>query len=474
MTQRIACLTFAKGKRQHFPGHCKGPGQRVPSPHPQEDDLVQWRDLLAEICLRYTPHVGLIDVPHPDCLFLDLTDIQHLIADERQFVCQLLIDCHQAGYFPLRIAIADTPGAAWAIAHFAMSERNERISFVWILPPEHGVKGIASLPVEALRIPDRVAVWCHELGLHRIGDVMGFPSAELRRRLGEGLVLRLEQLMGTRKEILLPYVPQPRFEEHLWLEFPAQSWETLSLHLSSLLQRLGQQLLTHNSGALGLLVRFLCEDHSTVTLPVDLFRPTCDSRHLSELIELAFRQRHFSSPVVGIDIVATHVTSLEFQQTTLFSDGEREVTSSEWGDLLERLSSRLGTDRVCYAVLNPDHEPEKAYFWQPCLLDHKFKKPRTRAVSLLSQRSRPIRLFREAIPIQVITAVPSGVPYRLQYQGRTHDIVRWWGPERIQTGWWRGQPIARDYYRVELPNGAHFWIYRRLEDGSWFLHGAFG
>lgn len=418
--------------------------------------------------------MGLVDVPNPDCLFLELTDIQHLVADERQFVSQLLIDCHQGGHFPLRMAIADTPGAAWAVAHFAVPERNESISFVWILPPKHGTKGIASLPVEALRIPDRVAGWCHELGLHRIGDVMGFPSAELRKRFGEILVLRLEQLAGTRKEILSPYVLQLRFEEHLWLEYPAQSWETLSPGLSSLLHKLSQQLMAHHSGALGLHVSFLCEDHSAVTLPVDLFRPTDDPHHLFALIELAFRQRHFSSPVVGIDVTVSYVAPFESQQATLFPTGETESPSSEWGSLLERLSSRLGTDHVCYAVLHPDHEPEKAYFWQPCLLDQRFKKPRSSVVSFLAQRPRPIRLFRESFPIQVITSVPSGVPYRIHYQGRTHDVVRWWGPERIQTGWWRGQPIARDYYRVELSNGAHFWIYRRLDDGGWFLHGAFG
>ncbi len=52
-------------------------------------------------------------------------------------------------------------------------------------------------------------------------------------------------------------------------------------------------------------------------------------------------------------------------------------------------------------------------------------------------------------------------------------IVRRIGPERIETGWWRGHIVARDYYRVETAAGCWFWIFRRLPDGPWFLHGMF-
>jgi protein ImuB len=48
-----------------------------------------------------------------------------------------------------------------------------------------------------------------------------------------------------------------------------------------------------------------------------------------------------------------------------------------------------------------------------------------------------------------------------------------WGPERIETGWWRGQAVGRDYYRVETTDGRRFWIFRNLEDNRWFLHGVF-
>jgi hypothetical protein len=68
------------------------------------------------------------------------------------------------------------------------------------------------------------------------------------------------------------------------------------------------------------------------------------------------------------------------------------------------------------------------------------------------------------------------------------------GPERIETGWWDGRPIARDYYIAHSQNGSRMWIYRERSGFTrgharsrlplahagtsgitprWFLHGLF-
>jgi protein ImuB len=46
--------------------------------------------------------------------------------------------------------------------------------------------------------------------------------------------------------------------------------------------------------------------------------------------------------------------------------------------------------------------------------------------------------------------------------------------ERIESGWWDGQDIARDYFIAESASGSRYWIYREL-DGQrrWFLQGLF-
>ncbi|RIK76587.1 MAG: nucleotidyltransferase, partial [Planctomycetota bacterium] len=75
---------------------------------------------------------------------------------------------------------------------------------------------------------------------------------------------------------------------------------------------------------------------------------------------------------------------------------------------------------------------------------------------------------------ETISVAPDGPPIQFRRGGRQHTIARHWGPERIETGWWRSQSVWRDYFRVETTEGERYWLYRRRQDGRWFLHGVFG
>ena len=46
-------------------------------------------------------------------------------------------------------------------------------------------------------------------------------------------------------------------------------------------------------------------------------------------------------------------------------------------------------------------------------------------------------------------------------------------PERLETGWWDGQRVARDYWIAEGESGRRYWIYQDRGSGEWFLHGWF-
>jgi protein ImuB len=87
--------------------------------------------------------------------------------------------------------------------------------------------------------------------------------------------------------------------------------------------------------------------------------------------------------------------------------------------------------------------------------------------------SRPLRLFPQPFALDVVSVVPDGPPLVFTWGGMERRIERTWGPERIQTGWWRARGVGRDYYRVETSLGHRFWLFRQLADGRWFLHGVF-
>ena len=75
--------------------------------------------------------------------------------------------------------------------------------------------------------------------------------------------------------------------------------------------------------------------------------------------------------------------------------------------------------------------------------------------------------------LEVLTVPPAGPPIIFYYLGSKHDVSRHWGPERIETGWWRGPMTSRDYYRIETDSGQRFWIFKNLRDKQWYLHGEF-
>jgi protein ImuB len=48
------------------------------------------------------------------------------------------------------------------------------------------------------------------------------------------------------------------------------------------------------------------------------------------------------------------------------------------------------------------------------------------------------------------------------------------GPERIETGWWDGGDVQRDYYVLETAEGQRAWAFCAPgETGSFMLHGWF-
>jgi protein ImuB len=137
---------------------------------------------------------------------------------------------------------------------------------------------------------------------------------------------------------------------------------------------------------------------------------------------------------------------------------------------LDRLKGRLGKRSVLRPRIADDHQPEQACSGEP--IDETPLEPRDAARSPLAAH-RPLRLKPRPVAIEVLSVVPEGPPVRFHLHGTEHRVVRHWGPERIETGWWRTGDVVRDYYRVETEAGHQFWLFRERRTGAWYLHGAF-
>ena len=239
-------------------------------------------------------------------------------------------------------------------------------------------------------------------------------------------------------------------------------------------------------------------------------------RHLLQLVQLQLERLSIPAPVKGIAVEVTATAPLVCRQESLFADGPGQALSTGCSrprllaGLIDRLANRLGRDAVVRPRLVPDAQPELAYRYEPLIGNPALSLwERTGSNSPLSLWERagvrgkqrvqnakcklqianwvtsphssfiihpssfPLRLFRSPHPLSAMSLMPEGPPLRFAFRGQEHRIARAWGPERIETGWWRGRPIGRDYYRLETTSGRRFWLFHRLDDGRWFLHGTF-
>ena len=192
--------------------------------------------LLARIaawCGRYTPWTA---PEGEDGVWLDATGCAHLFGGERAMLRDLL--SHLAGFgMTARAALAETPGAAWALSHFAEGDR--------VVKPGAIEKALAPLPVAALRLGPAAVAGLTRLGLKRIGDLYALPRAPVTLRFGDEVMRRLGQALGRIAEPVSPSRPPPRFRARIAFAEPIGLADDIAAALRRLLHRLCEQLATY-------------------------------------------------------------------------------------------------------------------------------------------------------------------------------------------------------------------------------------
>lgn len=218
-----------------------------------------------------------------------------------------------------------------------------------------------------------------------------------------------------------------------------------------------------------------------------------DSNWFTEEGEIFHRYTTTSVQEVTVS-VNSHVVLVQ-EQRQLFDENPR-LDRQALSHLINRLANRLGPENVVYPTLLSGAQPEYAYRFKP-LVDpnRQCRRRKSKPVCQSHVQARPLRLFRPPLLLRTMSIVETEKnrmsPSQLRACGesmvrsevppillRVNDntvlrVTDVWGPERIETGWWRGLTICRDYWRVEIETKQQFWIYRDLRVNTWFLHGEF-
>jgi protein ImuB len=438
---------------------------------------------LAQACERFSPLVGWETVEpvagaappvrngtrsvpatcsQPSALFLDVTGIAVLFGGEESLLGAVEKDFAVRGY-QVRLAIADTIGAAWALT-FAERGMGQPCSPL--------AAALSSLPIHTLRVPPETVDLLAQLGVTTIGQLGELPRDSLASRFGEHLVLRLEQALGLAPEVIVAHRPPPAFEADWILEVPRDDWECLECLFQQLLQRVAAAMAQRQEGAVRLACRLDIAGAAPLTFEIGLYRPTAVPKHLWELVRMRLEQMPLPGPVGRVTVQVVQSARLAQRQFDLFGGAVEGTRDLEL--LVDRLSSRLGMEAVVRPKLHHDPQPERGYVYVPLAgvgPKSKVQGPKSKVQG--PKFLRPLELFDPPVMLEVLSIVPDGPPICFRFRGQVYRVARQWGPERIETGWWRGPSVRRDYYRVQTEEGQRFWLFRRLEDGVWGMQGVF-
>lgn len=418
---------------------------------------------LASCAQRFTPRVSLAP---PDGLLLEVQGSLALFGGASKLGAAFLADCKAAGVRP-SLALAPTALAALAGARFTALAGARARAFK-VVDEARLIGALAPLPLEVLRWPQEVIERLSAVGVRTIGAALRLPRAGFARRFGTEALASLDRLVGRAADPRALFHAPERFRMRRGCHYELERHDAVVTALAPLLDALGRFLQARQCGITELECR-LWHRHAPVTrCGLKLVAPAADPGRLRALLGERLAALALAEPVRSCELRSGRLVPLEREPGALWQPGEQGGGARalpESVQLIESLRSRLGPDAVHGLRVHPTHRPETAS--QRVELDVIKTRAKSSAlgpVPWLAFR-RPVWL----LPAPELLSQVDGFP-------RRRGPLRLLGePERIETGWWEGEDLARDYYCAADTQGVRLWIFReRARPHRWFLQGVWG
>lgn len=406
---------------------------------------------LATFVLSFTPMTCLAP---PNGVLADIGGSLRLFGGLPRLVARLVQGTHERGY-AAALGIAPTAEAALLLARAGHAQP---VQDARELP-----RVLAPVSLAHVDVPDAVRATLREAGVTTFGDVAELPRDGLARRFGGDLVAFVDRALGRAPEARAPYVPPPHFASRLELPAPVRDVEALGFGVQRLVHELAGWLTARGLGVVRLTLDLAHERHvrrrgiPATGVAIALGAPARTPAHLLGVLRERLARTELPAPVEAITLTSAETARLAGRNLGLLPGDDADAVEVP---LVDRLRARLGDDAIVRLAPAADHRPELA------LRDVEIRATvpvRKRAPLPLPDAPRPVWLLPEPQPLAHIM--------------ETHPWAIVDGPERIESGWWDGGDVRRDYYVANIPDGAIAWIYRDhrygIDDGEWFLHGYY-
>lgn len=302
---------------------------------------------------------------------------------------------------------------------------------------------LRNLPIDRLGLSTQINQQLVTAGIRTIGLLLELPRDSIAKRFGPEMSNFLDRLTGEAADPRPTFSLPAQYDAHFDFEFELKNTESLLFPLKRMLREFSGFLRGHDLGVQHFTLSFEHRESAATSLRIGLSLAERDPEKFLALIREQLERTQLPMATVGLRLTADQFSEPATLQPDLFSSTLQH--HEDLAHTLDRISARLGDDRVYGLKPVADHRPEASWA---------ITSPRDRATTIDFPK-RPLWLLPEPKPLQ-LSALPQ----------------IWSGPERIESGWWDTGDVERDYYILHTSNGADLWVYRDLsKNGEWYLHG---
>jgi protein ImuB len=419
----------------------------------EERSMLREQQVLESLAAWLEQFSSFVSIAGNNLLLFEVAGSLRLFGGLPSLRQQVSAGLEQQG-FAASLAIAPTPlGATW----LARAKRRACIREAENLMPK-----LRSLPLSCLDWSASIFETLTGMGAANVGDCLRLPRQGFARRFGAHRLLELDRALGR--------LPDPRASwrapEHFCADYEMteeQSDRELLLAIcNELLESQEQFLLVRQLGTQRIDLSFFHLKAAATKLSLGCTQADRSAKRWSDLLNIRFERLSLPEAVIAVRLQGGRTQSLQTESGHLSFNGRTQVTQRHsMTQLAERLAARVGVQLVNGVTTVAEHRPQQAWCSRNLLS--------TKVSDALAFVRRGLRRPLWMLSEPTLLYAEQGHPVHL---GRLTLVE---GPERLETGWWDDNGIARDYYTAVNPRGMRLWVFRnRNAAATWYLHGIFG
>jgi protein ImuB len=394
---------------------------------------------LQRLCMHAQGFTSFVSIEPPNALLLEIRGSVKLFGSLQKLHADIDA-CWRRLELTARSATTPSTLAALWLARAGSAVQEEDAALL--------ANQLSEVPIACTAWDDEVLQTLRAMGVVKVGELLRLPRAGLARRFGPALMQALDIALARQPAPRRAFVPKERFRARCDFETEIEHAAYLRCALEPLMERCARFLRERQAGVQRLRLKLRHRDGPATQVSLGLASITSEQRRLLDVAVQKLTRLELRAPVRGMELISGSLRALSAASLDAFAGLTGAPGRDTAPQLVERLRARLGEEAVYGFCLIPEHRPEAAW----------------RRVSELRAAGASQQLVAESMPRPVwllAEPMPWSKPEILQ------------GPERIESGWWDGKGVARDYYVAQRLHGAKLWVFQERQSKRWYLHGVF-